>query len=163
MLESGEAKTGLGSDLSEDSGLFENPICRWRSCMSCCCERDNSFVPPPGSLSASGKADWPILGNRRKVGGEEEETTDEVEGRMKRLVRGCWESGLGHWTMSYCHDSCAGGWEAVFRAPFSGGSWSGGCINLYVAHLHACMCLWLPTWKVLFTMGCTVAIMNQHT
>lgn len=83
MLESGEAKTGLGSDLSEDSGLFENPICRWRSCMSCCCERDNSFVPPPGSLSASGKADWPILGNRRKVGGG------------RRLMR--WRDGWKDW------------------------------------------------------------------
>lgn len=28
--------------------------------MSCCCERDNSFVLSPGSLSVSGKADWPI-------------------------------------------------------------------------------------------------------
>lgn len=52
--------------------------------MSCCCERDNSFVPPPGSLSAFGKADWPIYETGGKWG-----RTDGVEGWMKRLERGC--------------------------------------------------------------------------
>lgn len=51
--------------------------------MSCCCERDNSFVPPPGSLSAFGKADWPIYESGGKWG-----KTDGVEGWMKRLERG---------------------------------------------------------------------------
>lgn len=45
--------------------------------------------------------------------------------------------------MSYCHDSCAGSLEAVFYALFcGGGSRSSGCINLYVAHVHASVCLW---------------------
>ena len=78
---------------------------------------------------------------------EESRGADEVEGWMKRLERGCWESGLGHWTMSYCHDSCAGSWEAAFHALFCGGGGSrrAGCINLYIAHVHARVRLWLPT------------------
>lgn len=77
---------------------------------------------------------------------EESRGTDEVEGWIKRLERGCWESGLGHWTMSFYNDSCAGRWEAVFRALFcGGGSQSGGCINLYVVHVHTCVCQRLPT------------------
>lgn len=67
--QSGDVRTGLGANLSEDSGLFENPICRWSSCTSCCCERDNSFVPPPGAPSASGKADWPIFFWRQEKSG----------------------------------------------------------------------------------------------
>ena len=43
--------------------------------------------------------------------------------------------------MSYCYDSCAGSLEAVFHALFcGGGNRSGGCINLYVAHVHASVC-----------------------
>ena len=63
MLESGKAWTRPSGNLSEDSSSFENPICCPSSCTSCCCccEGDNGFVPPPGSLSASGKADWPLV------------------------------------------------------------------------------------------------------
>ncbi len=119
----------LGRNLSEDSSLFQNPICRWSSCTSCCCERDNSFVPPPGSLSASGKADWPILWDRRKVGGltRWKDGWKDWRGGAENLASGAQQ----------CHrlDSCAGSWEAVFHAVFCVcASRSGRCINLYVAH-----------------------------
>lgn len=52
--------------------------------------------------------------------------------------------------MSYCHDSCAGGEDAVFHALFcGGGSQCGGFIDLCVLLIciHVCDCR-LQLWPV---------------